>query len=111
MPTTKDDWNICGVCAKRHLSHQNSWSLLKALWKLEPEHLYKEAKCIAAGFSTHGERLSLGFIFSSWCSGSRLFGSAYFASYFPIAKRESCKVAESKEAGRGIGGPEWWWGC
>lgn len=110
MPTTKDDWNICGVCAKRHLSHQNSWSLLKALWKLEPEHLYKEAKCIAAGFSTHGERLSLGFIFSSWCSGSRLFGFAYFASYFPIAKRESCKVAESKEAGRGIGGPEWWWG-
>lgn len=95
---------------KRHLSHQNSWSHFKALWKLESEHLYKEAKCIAAGLSTHRERLSLGFIFSPRCSVSRLFGSAYFASYFPIAKCESCEVVESKEAGRQIGGPEWWWG-
>lgn len=99
------------ACVLKGIFHnQNSWSLLKALWKLESEHLYKEAKWTAAGLSTHGERLSLGFIFSPRCSGPRLFGSAYFASYFPIAKRESCKVAESKEAGRWVVGPEWWWG-
>lgn len=88
---------------KRHLSHHNSWIHLKALWKLKSEHLYKEVKC-AAAVSTHGERLSLGFISSLWCSVARLVGSAYFASYFQITKHEYCKVAESKEAGRFIVG-------
>lgn len=33
------------ACVLKGICHnQNSWSLLKALWKLESEHLYKEAK-------------------------------------------------------------------